>query len=189
MNGPYWLRRHDLRIWRWQCWQSVLFTDESRFSLYIGENSDDRIRVYRRKGERDTDACVIERDRYGGGSVMVWGGIVLGHKTPLIIMQGSVNAIRYRDDIILPVVATFMQRHNFMLKQDNTIPHVAQMCRDFVQGRNVDVLPCPSFWPDFHPIKQLSDVLVRRIPKCNNPPLYSICIGMAILLLIYLLSV
>ena len=168
------MRGHDPRKWRRQCWQSVLLTDESRFSLDIRENSDDRIRVYRRKNERYTDDCVIERDRYVGGSVMVWGGIVLGHKTPLIIMQESVNAIRYRDDILFPVVATFMQRHNFMLKQDNTIPHVAQMCRDFVQGRNVDVLPYPSFWPDFHPIKQLSEVILSRIAKYNNHPLYSI---------------
>lgn len=72
---------------------------------------------------------------------MVWGlgGIVFGHKIPLIIIQGSVNATRYRDEILLSVVAPFFQRHK-TLKQDNARRHVARIYRDFVQARNVDIL-------------------------------------------------
>ena len=44
------------------------------------------------------DACVFERDRYGGGSVMVWGGISHGVKSPLIVVPGNLTAVRYRDD-------------------------------------------------------------------------------------------
>ena len=48
-------------------WRRVLFTDESRFTLY---RADGRRRVYRRRGERFADACVadscvVERDRFG----------------------------------------------------------------------------------------------------------------------------
>ena len=53
-------------------WRRVLFTDESRFTLY---RADGRHCVYLRCGERFADACVVERDRFGGGSVMVWGGV------------------------------------------------------------------------------------------------------------------
>ena len=53
-------------------WRQVFFTDESRFSLY---RSDGWQPVYRRIGERFSDVCVVERDRFGGGSVIVWGGI------------------------------------------------------------------------------------------------------------------
>jgi hypothetical protein len=49
---------------------------------------DGRRRVYRRRGERFADACVLERDRFGGGSVMVWGGISHGLKSPLIVTAG-----------------------------------------------------------------------------------------------------
>jgi hypothetical protein len=31
--------------------------------------------MYRRRGERFTDQCIYESDRFGGGSVMVWAGI------------------------------------------------------------------------------------------------------------------
>ncbi|XP_060084988.1 uncharacterized protein LOC132564350 [Ylistrum balloti] len=63
-----WLRAHQFRLARWR---RVLFTDESRFTLY---RSDGRKRCYRRRGERYFDACVKENDRFGGGSVMVFGG-------------------------------------------------------------------------------------------------------------------
>jgi di/tricarboxylate transporter len=44
--------------------QHTLFSDESRFSLCF---SDGRYRVYRSRGERFTDQCVHESDRFGGG--------------------------------------------------------------------------------------------------------------------------
>jgi transposase len=72
-----WCRRY-LRF-RIQDWANILFTDESRFHL---DSSDGRSRVYRRVGERYTVACVIQRQSFGGGSVMVWGGITAHGRTP-----------------------------------------------------------------------------------------------------------
>ena len=62
-----WAQRH----FRWgrQQWARVLFSDESRFNL---SHHDGGIRVFRRKGERFADNCISERDRFRGGSVMVW---------------------------------------------------------------------------------------------------------------------
>ena len=77
-------RRFPMRQWR-----RVFFTDESRFTLF---RADGRRRLYRRRGERFADACVFERDRYGGGSVMVWEGISHGVKSPLIVVPGNSNS-------------------------------------------------------------------------------------------------
>ena len=54
-------------------WDLILFSDECRFNL---SHADERERAYRRRGERFADACVIERDRFGVGSVFVLGGIM-----------------------------------------------------------------------------------------------------------------
>ena len=62
-----WAQRHFRR--GRQQWAWVLFSDESRFNL---SHHDGRIRVFRRRGERFADNRLIERDRFGGGSVMVW---------------------------------------------------------------------------------------------------------------------
>ena len=87
-----WLMVHEPRIFPMRQWRRVLFTDESRFTLY---RADGRRRVYRRRGERFADACVVEQDRFGGDSVMVWGGIAHGIKSQLIIVAGNMTAVRY----------------------------------------------------------------------------------------------
>ncbi len=56
-------------------WRDVIFSDESRFNVSV---TDRRHCIYRRRGERVAQACVLERDRYGGGGVMVWGAISAG---------------------------------------------------------------------------------------------------------------
>ncbi len=87
------------RHWRRREWNTVLFSDESRYNL---SHVDGRHRVYRRKGERFADACVRQRDRFGGGGIMVWGGIMGGNKTRLIVIRGNLNARRYIDEILTP---------------------------------------------------------------------------------------
>ena len=90
--GPNLTPRRRQRRMQW------LTGDESRFSL---QRSDRRQRVYRRLGERYSDACVREVDRFGGGdSVMVWSGISHGVKTPLVVIQGTLTAVRYRDQVL-----------------------------------------------------------------------------------------
>ena len=59
-----WLRAHAPNRYRHAEWRRVMFSDESRFSL---QRSDRRQRLYRRLGERYSDACVREIDRFGGG--------------------------------------------------------------------------------------------------------------------------
>ena len=50
--------------WMEEDWASVLFSDESRFCLY---NSDRRIRVYRRQGERYAQCNIVPTVLYGMG--------------------------------------------------------------------------------------------------------------------------
>ena len=66
------------RQWLPGMWNQVLWTDESRFTL---DFADGRVKVRRMQNERYADACIMERDRFGGGSIMVWGGIWYGGRT------------------------------------------------------------------------------------------------------------
>ena len=75
------LRRFPMRQWRW-----VLFTDGSQFTLF---RPDGRLL---RCGECFTEPCIVEWDRFGGGSFMVWEGIAHGVKSQLIgIWQQWIN--------------------------------------------------------------------------------------------------
>ncbi|GFV13874.1 transposable element Tcb2 transposase [Trichonephila clavipes] len=98
-----WCREH--RNWRDNEWGRVLFTDESRFSL---SSDSDRILIWREWGSRNHPSNIIERDRYGGRGVLVWGGIMVGSRTDLHIFDaGSVNGTRYCNEILLPYVRLF----------------------------------------------------------------------------------
>ncbi len=107
--------------WRLALWRGVLFTDESRFSLY---RTDGRQRVWRRVGERFADVNVVDRVAHSGGGVMVWAGVCYGQRTQGHFIDGILNAQRYCDEILRPIVVPFIHDHHLMLQHDNAWPHV-----------------------------------------------------------------
>ena len=171
-----WLTAHAPRLFPMRQWRRVLFTHESRFALY---RADGRRRVYRRRGVRFADACVVERDRIGGGSVMVLGSIANGIKSQLIIAAGNMTAVRYRDEILRPVAVPLVQQRNLILQQDNARPHVARVCQDFLANNNIAPLAWPPYSQDLTPlapphpqppIEHMWNELDRRVRKRRNLP-------------------
>ncbi|MCJ8739449.1 hypothetical protein PDJAM_G00047280 [Pangasius djambal] len=80
--------------WQVHHWHPVLFTDESRFTL---STCDRRERVGRSRGEHYTACIIVQHDRFGGGSVMVWGGISMEGRSDLYRLDnGTLTAISYR---------------------------------------------------------------------------------------------
>ncbi len=119
-NRLVWANAH-IR-WRLALWRGVLFTDKSRFSLY---RADDRQRVWRHVGKWFADVNIVDRVDHGVGGVMVWAGVCIGQ---VHFIDGILNAQRYRDDILRPIVVPFIHDHHLMLQHDNTRPHVARIC-------------------------------------------------------------
>ena len=154
-----WAQRHF--DWGRQQWARVLFSDESSFNL---SHHDGRVRVFRRRGERFADNCLIERDRFGGGSLMVWGGIMGRRKTNLIVVQGNLNAQGYINQILQPEAVPFLQRHGpAILMHDYARPHFARICRQFLNRNNVNVLPWPAVSLDMNPIEHIWDYLGGKV--------------------------
>ena len=99
--------------------------DESCFDVQF---ADRRLWVWRRTGQRMDENNIVERDRYGGGSIMIWGGILVCHsgKTELVTVNGHLNARPYCDEIIIPIVIPVLQKRRAdIFQQDNAHCHVA----------------------------------------------------------------
>ncbi|GFX80238.1 HTH_Tnp_Tc3_2 domain-containing protein [Trichonephila clavipes] len=58
-------------FWTQQQWASVLFTDESRFTM---ESDSERLLIWREQRTRYHQSNTVERHIYRGGGILVWAG-------------------------------------------------------------------------------------------------------------------
>ncbi|GFX14114.1 transposable element Tcb2 transposase [Trichonephila clavipes] len=80
-------------------WQKVVFSDESRFVLGTDDN---RVRLWRRPGERYNSPHTILRHTARTAGVMVWGAIAYDSRSTLIVIRGTLTVQRFVDDILRP---------------------------------------------------------------------------------------
>ncbi|GFV72553.1 transposable element Tcb2 transposase [Trichonephila clavipes] len=163
-----WCREH--RNWRDNEWGRVLFTDESRFSL---SSDSHRILIWRERGSRNHSSNIIERDRYGGRGVLVWGGIMLGSRTDLHIFDaGSFNGTRYCNEILLPYVRLFRGAMGLQfLFMDNNAPcHRTVAAEHLLESEDIERMDWPARSLDLNPIEHVWDFLGRRLAARTLPP-------------------
>lgn len=149
--------------WSEDDWRSVLFTDESRFTL---QGPDGRQRVWRRTGERYSQQMFARRTNFFGGSVMAWCGISLEARTELHIFgNASVNASRYITEVLEDHVVPFAPYigEEFLLMQDNARPHVAATTRLYLNDVGINCMEWPVCSPDMNPIEHVWDIMGRQV--------------------------
>ncbi|GFW00143.1 HTH_Tnp_Tc3_2 domain-containing protein [Trichonephila clavipes] len=126
--------------WSVTDWRRVIFSDESRFSLSA---DDHRTRVWRRTGQRSDPAFIVERHTAISQGVTVWGAISWDTRSSLVVLQGTLTARRYVDDILTPIVLPMLSsRSGAIYQQDNARPHTARLSQQCLQGYDVPTMAC-----------------------------------------------
>ncbi|GFX72045.1 transposable element Tcb2 transposase [Trichonephila clavipes] len=150
--------------WSVTDWRRVIFSDESRFSLGADAH---RTRVWRRTGQRSDPAFIVERHTAISQGVTVWGAISWDTRSSLVVLQGTLTARRYVDDILTPIVLPMLSSHpGAIYQQDNARPHTARLSQQCLQG--YDVLPWPTRSPDLSPIENVWDALGRQLQPSRD---------------------
>ncbi|GFU24402.1 transposable element Tcb2 transposase [Trichonephila clavipes] len=151
-------------MWNVTDWEKVVFSDESRFVLGTDDN---RVRVWRRPGERYNSSYTVLRHTARTAGVMVWGAIAYDSRSTLIVKRRTLTGQRYVDDILRPHVGHFLNGlPGAFFQQDNARPHTARVAQDFLH--NFQTLLRPAHSPDLSPVEHVCEQLKRHMPSCHS---------------------
>ncbi len=128
------------------CEQSVLWSDESKFDILVGNHG---CRVLRAKEEGELPAC-YQRSVQKPASLMVWGCISAYGMGRLHVLEGTVKAERYikvLEQHMLPSRWCLFQGRPCVFQQDNAKPHNSAIKTAWLRSRRIELgaeLACPQ---------------------------------------------
>ena len=143
-------------------WQKIIFSDESSFKLYSNRRTK---YVWRKSGDQFKPGLTKPTVKYSK-SIMVWGCFSYSSLGSLVVIEGIMNAVKYKDinDNHLFKSATKMNiQDNFIFQQDNDPKHTSKLLKNYFTLKDIELLDHPPQSPDLNPIENLWDEIDRNI--------------------------
>ncbi|EER05514.1 Transposable element Tc3 transposase, putative [Perkinsus marinus ATCC 50983] len=128
-----------------------IFSDEKRFNL----DGPDGLRY--RWMFPGQEKAVLSKRAFGGGSIMVWGGIAGSHKVALVEIQSNMNSEVYQSMLemnLLPFLEAGEEEGiEYTFQQDNARPHVSSSTKEWLARNGVTTVQWPAVSPDLNCIE------------------------------------
>lgn len=153
-------------MWTFEDWKRIIFSDESKFDVCVGDH---RSRVIRNKNEAFHKDCLKRKRKFPSG-VMVWGSMSANGVGKLHFIDGTVNAVKYQNILetnLLVSIPMLSPDGNFTFQQDGASCHTAKTTRKWLQDNNISVLDWPSSSPDLNVIETIWHKMKQQLR--NDP--------------------
>jgi transposase len=153
-------------------WRHWGFSDECSISLF-GSGSPKRFWITRE--DRLKAQYIKGSVQKGGGSIMIWGAISIHGPGPLLIVEGTMNAVSYAK-VVRSTIVPYMKRlfdssgviHKFV--DDNAPIHRAAQIADIFAEAGVHRVWWPASSPDLNPIETLWAIIKNKLARSNSKP-------------------
>jgi hypothetical protein len=139
----------------------VIITDESRFSL-----TDYSRRLWVQRGAF-REATMLEKPKFKK-SFMCWGAIGKGYKSPLIFIDGNLNAEKYcsmlEENHIFEKIREAKPESDVKFQQDGASCHTAKKTKKAIE-QQMPLVPWPANSPDLSVIEDVSGIMKTKVAE------------------------
>ena len=163
-NRLRWCR--EKRDWKEE-WKQIVWSDESRFTLF---KSDGRAKVWRNSGETYNKDCIQPTVKFGGGSVMFWGRFSWNGIGPLVLVDGNMDSEAYINVLANNFIPWVRDYPDSVFQQDGAPCHTSSYSTWWMSTHGIRTLDWVAQSPDLNPIENLWNHLDRQVRKRKPLP-------------------
>lgn len=144
-------------------WNTIIFSDESKFDLEIG---DVRSKILRKPTEAYHRDCLKRTVKFPA-SVMIWGCMSANGVGRLCFIENTVNAAKYisiLEENLLPSIESLSSFGDYIFQQDGAPAYIAKLMKKWLSENQIKCFRVALIQssPDHNPIESVCAIMKRR---------------------------